>query len=60
MADRLTKNIKVIFQIPDTYVMSDYEEKKLLKILQEAKSLADARLYRILGCSASCITELFL
>ena len=56
MADRLTKNIKVIFQIPDMYVMSDYEEKKLLKILQEAKSLADARLYRMLDCSAFCVT----
>lgn len=52
MADRLTRAIKEIFQIPDSY-----EERKLLKLVEEAKNVKDARLYRILDCSAYCVEE---
>ena len=57
MADRLTKAIKKVFEIPETYEMSAYEESKLLRIIEEAKSVMNARVYRALDCSAFCFED---
>ena len=45
-----------IFKIPKWYgkIMSKFEEEKLFKLIEEASCAADARLYRMLDCSAFC------
>lgn len=35
MADRLTREIKNVFQVRDSYKMSVYEETKLLRIVED-------------------------
>ena len=37
--------------------MSAYEESKLLRIIEEAKSVMNARVYRALDCSAFCFED---
>ena len=58
MADRLEQLIRRVFQIPDWYVLSYVEEKRLYGYCKEACSIQQANLYRALDCSAMCNGEL--
>lgn len=53
----LTRLVKMVFQIPEWYVMSKYEEDKLFKLVKEATSVAEVNWFRILDCSAFCREE---
>ena len=53
MADMI-KLVRKIFAIPEWYPMSDSELKKLVQNITEATCPQEARLYRILDCSAYC------
>ena len=46
--------MKYVFRIPNWYLMSDVEEKKLIKYINEARTIQDARLFRTLDCSTVC------
>lgn len=50
--------VKNVFGIPDRYVMSDIEEEKLFQLVCEASTRREARLYRMLDCSAFCREKL--
>ena len=58
MADRITFILEV-FDIPKWYgkIMSKCEEEKLSKLIRESSCHADARLHRMLDCSAFCIED---
>ena len=55
----LRKSLLRIFDIPAWYehMMSSEEEKKLIKYVMEASCVMEARLYRILDCSAFCMEK---
>lgn len=56
MADIATL-VRRIFRIPVWYEMSDFEQEKLYKYIKEASCPQEARLYRMLDCSAFCVEE---
>lgn len=58
MADRV-KIILKVFEIPSWYgkVMSQEEKTKLWNCIKEATCVEDARLNRVLDCSAYCVEE---
>ena len=49
-----TAFVKYVFGIPNWYLMSDVEEKKLIGYINEARTIQDARLFRTLDCSTMC------
>ena len=53
MAD-IDRIVRIVFGIPESYEMSEFERKKLYNYVQEARSAQEARLFRILDCSAFC------
>ena len=57
MAD-ITKIVKTVFEIPDWYLMSEREKDKLYSYVREAACVQEARLFRMLDCSAYCVEEL--
>lgn len=56
MAD-VSKIVRRVFNIPDWYVMCESEKEKLFRYIQEANCAQEARLFRILDCSAFCVEE---
>ena len=58
MSDRLSFILKV-FQIPSWYgeIISKQEKKKLWNCIMEASNAKEARLFRVLDCSAFCIEK---
>ena len=60
MADVVNKSyyVRLIFKIPETYVMSRFEEEKLYNYLLKATSRQEAHWFRFLDCAAFCREEL--
>ena len=56
MAD-LIKVVKKVFEIPEWYEIKDVELRKLLDLIKEASCEQEARLFRMLDCSAFCDEE---
>lgn len=56
MADKI-KIVKTVFHIPDWYEFSDFELRKLYSYIKEASCPQEARLFRILDCSAFCYED---
>ena len=59
MADVVNKSyyVRLIFQIPETYVMSRFEEKKLYNYLLKATMWQETHWFRFLDCAAFCREE---
>ena len=56
MADSI-KAVKKVFEIPEWYEIKDVELRKLLDLIKEASCEQEARLFRMLDCSAFCDEE---
>ena len=56
MAD-IGKSVRKIFNIPDWYIMSDTEVKRLFRYILESTCPQEARLFRFLDCSAFCTVD---
>ena len=56
MAD-LIKAVKKVFEIPEWYEIKDVELRKLLDLTKEGSCEQEARLFRMLDCSAFCDEE---
>ena len=55
MADTSRKSlVKAVFKIPEWYVMSEKEEKKIYKYICETSNHDEARLFRLMDCSTCC------
>ena len=56
MADSVFEKdyVKCAFWIPEWYVMSKREEDKLRKYIRDTRSQDEARMFRIMDCSAFC------
>ena len=52
--DKIEEIVREVFNISLTYILSKSEKKRLLAYVQEASCPEDARLYRLLDCSAFC------
>lgn len=56
MAD-IEKIVRTVFEIPDLYQMPKGEKDKLYSYVIEATCAQEARLFRMLDCSAYCVEE---
>lgn len=54
MAD-ISRTVRVVYDIPDWYILSKEEESKLIGYLTEATCFQEARFFRFLDCSAFCV-----
>ena len=50
----MTAFVKYVFGILNWYLMSDVEEKKMKRYIDEASTIQDAGLFRALDCSMTC------
>ena len=57
--DKIEEIVREVFNISLTYILSKSEKKRLFTYVQEASSPEEARLYRLLDCSAFCEDDCF-
>ena len=58
MGDRLEKLVRKAFSIPEWYVLYPSEENKLFHYCRRAGSIPQARIDRMLDCSAICTSKI--